>query len=451
MFSDLFLWGLVLLGILFLLTLRYILLTRIIGHRIYQAERLMDRSREKAIKILSMVLAMEKDNTAANWLMARIYYKSHHLILTRMYLNDILHYRRFTKEITEQNVRELLADTYRHMGEFNKALIEYFILKKQNRLSLQAFKSALKLNIDHSRYADARKFMAHALENIKETDGEAEYLMAVIDFHHADFLGAEMRLKTALERGYEKIPIFQLLGRISFIRAKYEDVILYFQKLPAEQLNVIEIADLLGQSFFFIKDYSSSVNILEKVFKELVAKQDRSLAEPSYILGCAYEAIGDLPKAIQIWHAIEKAIPYYQNAVHKLYFYNTVVTDPKLQRFIVSPVKLFREKCLKLLESFEFTMKQVLFENDRVMEFSCLNQHDLHPNYHYLVVITRETNPITPLFIQDKQNTTNSHHGRYLTVVAPMFNDEALRYAEKNLVTVYPFDIFLQKNILQDL
>ncbi len=448
MLTDLLFWGFSLISILFILTIRYMILSKLINHRVYQAERIVDRNREKAIKILTSVLSMEKDNTPANWLMAKIYYKSHHLILTRMYLNDILHYGRFTKEISETAVRELLADTYRHMGEYNKALVEYFILKKQNKLSIQAFKNALRLNIENSRYADARKFMMHALSTLKETDGEADYLMAIIDFHHVDFLSAESRLKSSLGKGYEKSDIYQLWGRICFIRAQYDDAISFFQKLPVEQQETLEITDLLGQSLYFIKDYQASIKTLERLIPVLRTKRDRTLAEPAYILGCAYELSGDLSKALQIWQEIEKAIPYYQNAVHKLYFYNTIMTDKNIQNLIIAPTNIYMEQSLLLLEKMEMVIKQKLFESDRTIEIACLNQKDFHPNYTNIIVITRETNAITEVFLQDKMNLANNQRGRYLTVIAPLFNEESLRFAEKNLITVHTFDIFHKYGIL---
>jgi len=444
--GNIFLLGLILFIIMFILYIRYIILMMLVPKKLASAQKLLKTDEEKAMKILSSVLSIDRGNPQANWVMAHLYIKRKQYILSQLYLNEILYYARYTDSISERTVRETLAYTYQCMGEINKALIQYYLLKRHNKLTLEGMKKAIKLNIENNNYIEAKNLLFQAFK-LYGNDGELYYLAGMIDFNKGNFSLAERKLKSALKNGFDTPEVNLLLGKVYFIMRKFKIALNHFNKLPEEYLNSTEIENLLGQCFYYLKDYKSAIALLEKLIWEL-RKKKRIIPDSMYILGCAYEGNGYIDKALEVWKELSQKFPYYQPVKEKIHFYTNIAVQKKLRNFIVSTRTHFAKATENLIELMDYTIKQNIYEDEKTLEYLCYYQKDPHSFNLYLICVTRMTSPVNSTYINQKLLLLNKYRAKYLTIIAPSFTDDGVRFAQMNSVTIYRFNIYEEYSII---
>ncbi|MDD5067167.1 MAG: tetratricopeptide repeat protein [bacterium] len=437
-----FIIGIFLTALILLFYIRYLLFLFSIPQKLRTAVRLLEQDNEpEAIKILSFIVSFDRTNTQANWILANLYIKKTQYILAQMYLYDILYSNKFTKDITEVQVRETLAYLYQKTGEFNKAVIQFMLLKKHNSLSLPAVKNAIKTAIQEKSYKEAGLLLKQ-VKSLDTDDGEIYYLDALIDFNHSAFPAAERKMKLAMERGFRTPNSDFLLGKLYFFTRQYDQALKYFQSVEDEYLNRSELESFMGQCFYYLKDYDSTINALETFLKNIKKKESKFIANIEYILGSAYEAQGNLDTAIEIWKRISDYAPFFQPVKEKLFFYERIAKDSSIRSIISMPLDQFIKKCEHLLEKMAYIIKLKIMEEDKNLEYICISQKNTELFNLFLVHITRKSQSIdleelNSFIIRSKRNKA-----RYVVVIAPYFEENALIMAKQKGLTVYKYDIF---------
>ncbi|MBN1899603.1 MAG: tetratricopeptide repeat protein [Spirochaetes bacterium] len=446
--TNFFLITLLIIAILFILYIRYFLVILLTPKRLTLAQKMLDHHPEKAIQILSRILATDRGNPHANWIMAHLYLKKKQYVLAEMYLHDILHYSSSFREITEQEIRETLAHIYYKMGDMQKALAQYYLLRKHNTLSVKGMKNAIRILVENNDLISAKKLLLQAIEAF-EDDGELYYLYGLLEFRKGDFKAAETQLRLA-SKMYVSPEVDFLLGKTYFITKKFSQALEHLQKLPEEYLRSSEVEGLVGQSFYYLKNYSSAIRTLEELTNRLKQKNKKNsfLADVMYILGCAYEASGNIKKAMKLWTIIQVNFPFNQMAKEKIYFYTRVVTKKKLQEFILSPFGNFIKISEKLIDVMDYSLKEQIYEDEKNLDYLCIYRKDLHPFFHYLVHITRQTAIIDVEYINKKLLLLSRFRAKYLIIVAPYLSDTGIQYAQKNSIFLYDYQIFLKSKLL---
>lgn len=436
--------GIILIILIFILYLRYLILFLLIPRQLNRAVELLNNDEEgEAIEYLTHILKLDRGNPVANWLMAEIYIKKKQYVLAQMYLYDILYNSKYTQKITEVRVRETLAYLYQKIGDFNKAIIQYLLLKKNNQLSLEGVKRSIRIAVDNKNYNQA-ELLLKFIKTLDSSDGEIDYFRAVIDFNHSALSAAERKLKVALEKGYENYDINLLLGKIYFFTKKYNLALKHFQKLSTVYLDTEELEGFIGQCSYYLKDYDTTIEVLED-FLSGIKKKNKFTANLEYILGAAYEAVGNIDKAVELWKDILNYAPLFRSAKEKLYFYNSIAKDPLVRDIIMLKAQVFMEKCEQLIEAMDYSIKKKLFADEWNLEYLCdLNKSTSMFNLYYFF-LTRRTQPITVetlnnLFLKARQRKTRS-----VIVVAPHFHEDAMMFAKRNGITVHTYDIFKEK------
>jgi hypothetical protein len=165
-----------------------------------------------------------------------------------------------------------------------------------------------------------------------------------------------------------------------------------------------------------------------------------------FILGCSYEASGDLGTATKVWQTVAGRFPQYSKAGQKLHFYSTVALSRELRQLVVCSPGEFHGACLGLLDRLGFGVTEHYQSSEKSIDFVCTNRKDLHPCHTWLVDISRQTCAVTVEDVGRLMRQMTNHRARFLVMIAPWFGPEALAFCERNLVTARTFDIFNPEN-----
>ncbi|HEY1407178.1 MAG TPA: tetratricopeptide repeat protein, partial [Spirochaetota bacterium] len=240
--------------------MRYIRLPK----KIARAKAMMKKDEKAALEMLANVLATDPGNPDANWLMAQYHLLKKWFILALVYLFEIIKHGKFTPTITEERVRETIADTLIETGEYEKAIQQFYELQKNNILSIPIYKKMINLALRIGDLPEARKISIEAAHN-HPNDGEFNYLVAVGAYEQKNYDEAKYELEEAAQKGYHASEATLLQGKICFLTQDYEKAIQTFRKLPREFIDSDEIEQLMGQAFYYLKNYSSAIETLEKI------------------------------------------------------------------------------------------------------------------------------------------------------------------------------------------
>ncbi len=434
--------------LLLIFFIRYTYIIFFIPGKIKKAKELFLRKKErKALKLLSEVLSINRGNPEANWLMAEYYLKKRQYHIAKLYLTDIILFGRYNIEVPETKVRETLAYIYRKTGELSKALSQYFILLEKNIISMTELKNAIRICLNHNFFEEAREFIEKG-KKLQPEDGEINYLKALLFFQKGDILKSEKELKIALKKGYKESEVYLLAGKINFIKGEYQKAINYFQKLPPEYFNISEIESLAGQSFYYLRNYEDAIRLLEKFIKEKGAVRTGYLAGIEYMLGCAYEKLGKIEKAIQIWENIKNYAPYFQPAGEKLKFYTEILRELKLQKLVVEPLSDFIDKVYKLLDKLNFVIREKINEKETLLEYLAYSTFQIQLVNSYYIMIVRETTPISIHHIRQALFLMRKYRAKNCVVIAPAYKPEAEGFARRNQIIFHDFTIFKKHKII---
>ena len=442
---NLLILSIIVIIIIFLLYLRYLVLFFLIPAKIKKARKLLNIKKEDtAIHCLNNVLKMDKGNALANWLLAEIYRRKSQYVLAQMYLYDILHFGKFTKKVNEIEIRETLAYLYQKLGDFNKALVQYILLKNENKLTEGGVKRAIRIGIEGNNYKQAESLIKLA-ESLDMDDGEIDYFKALIHFHQSSLPAVERSLKNAVEKGYRNYEVDYLLGKVYFFSRKYKLALNHFEKLPINYLNTVELESFIGQCFFYLKDYNATITMLEKFLKDIDKKKNKFFANIEYMLACAYESMGDIEKALKIWKNIDSYTDFFGPAKEKLDFYKNVANIADLRDIILLKTPLFIDEVKKVIESMGFVVKKALLEDEKNLEYLCSSARSERFFNMYFIFITRRTQKIDTSLLNEILIRARQSRARSVLIIAPSYEEDALHFAERNTITAYTFEVFLKK------
>ncbi|HNX58663.1 MAG TPA: tetratricopeptide repeat protein, partial [Spirochaetota bacterium] len=214
--------------------------------KVEKAKILMKKDEKAAVELLSSVLAVDPGNPEANWLMAQYHLLKKWFILALVYLFEILKHKRYTGEITEEHVRETIAGTFTETGEYEKALQQFYEMRKNDSLSAGNYKKMINLALRIGDISEARKLSTEASQTHPD-DGEFNYLVAVGEYEQKNYSEAIQELETAENKGYRGNDAILLHGKLLFMNQEYDKSIQMFRRLPGEYLDTDEIEQFMGQ------------------------------------------------------------------------------------------------------------------------------------------------------------------------------------------------------------
>jgi tetratricopeptide (TPR) repeat protein len=432
----------------FLFYLRYLIIFFRIPRKIDAARKLMATDEKKAVELLNGILSIDRGNPEANWIIAHYHLKKKWYVLALMYLHDIIRYGRYTMQITELDVRELLADTYERSGNPDKAVQQFAEIKKKHPLTAAQFKKIIRLLNEMGEPDNARNTINEA-STVYQMDGEFCFLAAQIEYAQREYGSAENSIRSAEEKGYSSADTDLLMGKICFILQNYEEAIQRFQKLPHDYLMSEEIEGLLGQAFYRIKDYSKAEDTLSQIVHNM-DPGDPHRSEAMFFLGCAREMKGAFNSAIDIW----KQIPSFPKdlsdaAREKITFYTEIAASDAERTFISEGFSGFALASETLMNQMDYIVKRKVFQDEKTNELMCTFRKDSYLFNLYYFCFTRQTAPVSEFFLKEKNFRRIAEKAKYLTVIAPWFTEKGKTYAQENDIAIFTLEIFRKNGLMK--
>jgi tetratricopeptide (TPR) repeat protein len=442
---DIYMVSAVVLTVLIVVYVRLLALRLIVPARIRRARRYLSSHPAKAVRLLDSVLKLQRDHLEANWLLSDLYLKDRRFIMAQICLHDILKGGRFSRDISEREVRERLARCYQYCSEYRKALTQYHIMLHKEIFTLPGLTNAIRLNLEQSRFKEADELLREALSRFPD-GGELHSLQAQLHYDRKQYKLAEQSLQSAEHYGYDAPDLHYLYGRLYFLHQQYDLALDRFQRLPAEYVKVHDIETFMGQCFYHLEDYRSAILSLEDLLSKSLHTR-RFTAELMYMLGCAYEINDDTSRAIAIWRQTEKEFPYFKDVRKKLQFYEQIKTKEKIKLFLSLPFHDYVNAVSQLLQSLDYDIKDHLAENGKMLEYLCTSRKNMLFNLTYFIC-SRKTLPVSDQDLNRFRLWLSNYHAKTLIVLAPYFTDLALRFAERNRITLYTPEVLVDRDVL---
>lgn len=448
MFVDLFIVLLVLLSIVLLFYFQHVVRVMLIPKKIALATQLFETDEDKAGEILTKVLSIDKTNISANWIMSKINFHKKRYILSLMFLNEILSNSNFTCEISEKEVRETIARIYLFLGNFGKAMEQFNTMSRKWTLPSNLIKVAVMMQIDAGVISDAVKLIREG-EKLYPLDGEFSYLLGLIAFNKADYSIAEKHFAEAEEKKFYSDNMNYMQARIYFLNKKYEDSLEKLKKIPPDLLYYKEAEILKGKILFYLKNYLSSDEVFEKITHQV--KRDSDLYSD---LMCSHaavlEVLGNVEKAIDMWKMVAPESVFYEESQLKMELYKNVIKDKETRKLLICNPDMFLLVTKALLPMLDYTLKKVIYQDDKNLFLLCTNKRETRLFIEYMVVVSRSLFPLTIDDVTQILTKCKMNNVSKIELIATSFLDDTLVYMSDNGIFVNRFDLYKKFNVFKN-
>lgn len=415
--------------------------------KIKKAKELLNLNDDKAVSILNTVISLDKTNTEANWLISKYNLDKKHFILSLMTLQDMLKYGSFSAEITEQDVREMLARIYLLLGNVEKAMEQFNTMSRKWAMPSSLLKTAIKMQLETGYFAEAKKLCSEGID-LYPVDGEFPFILGTILFRAKDYPSAESRFMEAERKNYYADEINTYLAKIYYILNQFEraldrvDNIREYTDLPSE------IFLLKSKIHISLGNYLQAISIMEEAEKS-ICEDDLFYSEFQYFFAEALESSGNTDLAVKKWENVKETSPHFQDSRDKMKFYQDTAKDKTLRKVLSTPQEVFDSINQNFLSYMDYSVKKIIFQDAKTICYSCSSKRDSHMFSEYIVFSIRETTPINESMINSIISRARLQNIDKIVLIAPLFSDEALALAASKNIVIYGFDAFLKNNIAQ--
>ncbi|MBP9023214.1 MAG: hypothetical protein KBH06_08445 [Spirochaetes bacterium] len=418
-----------------------------IPKRIQKAKDLLSINDEKAVSILNAVLSLDKTNTDANWLLSKYNFDKKHFILALMTLQDMLKYDRYTPEIMEQDVREMLARIYLLLGNVEKAMEQFNTMSRKWAMPSSILKTAIKMQLESGYFAEAKKLCKEG-SDLYPADGEFPFTLGVISFRAKDYPSAESRFLEAERKNYYSGEINLYLAKIYFASAQFDRALERVENVHDLEEGETEKELLKAKINLSLGNVLQALSVFEEADKK-VKEEDLYFSEFSFYYAEALESAGSIESAVNRWNSVKDSSPHYNDARDKLFFYKNIGQDKLISKILSMPSNMFDSLSQSLLSHLDYNIKSVLFKDDRLVCYNCSSKRDSHMFGEYIVFSTRITSPVNEAAINNYISRARYHNIDKIVIIAPMFSDDCLAYASSKNIIIYGFDAIFKNNIAQ--
>ena len=418
-----------------------------IPKRIQKAKDLLSINDEKAVSILNAVLSLDKTNTDANWLLSKYNFDKKHFILALMTLQDMLKYDRYTPEIMEQDVREMLARIYLLLGNVEKAMEQFNTMSRKWAMPSSILKTAIKMQLESGYFAEAKKLCKEG-SDLYPADGEFPFTLGVISFRAKDYPSAESRFLEAERKNYYSGEINLYLAKIYFASGQFDRALERVENVHDLEEGETEKELLKAKINLSLGNVLQALSVFEEADRK-VKEEDLYFSEFSFYYAEALESAGSIESAVSRWNSVKDSSPHYNDARDKLFFYKNIGQDKLISKILSMPSNMFDSLSQSLLSHLDYNIKSVLFKDDRLVCYNCSSKRDSHMFGEYIVFSTRITSPVNEAAINNYISRARYHNIDKIVIIAPMFSDDCLAYASSKNIIIYGFDAFFKNNIAQ--
>ena len=419
----------------------YVYLTLAGPRRIDEIDRLIrqNRLREAAFQ-LEKLLDKDERNMRGHFLMARCRQKMNEPAKAILSLRQCIKIARYTPDLTEASVRNMLAQCFESTGNHTEAKNEYLLLTQLEPDVYEHYYRVGELFFRAGVPPEAMLFLKKAVAlNSKHADSLA--LLGQCEYQQNNYQEAKNALGQAVQIKPDHTVAHYFLGLALRYLGDAEWAVKEFEKAEKDE-GLREKALLAkGMALIDLEAYPRAVIELERGLKLSKAGSDLMISM-NYLLALASERSRDLGTAIRHWEIVDKLRPNYRDVRAKLKQYQEFRTDDAIKDFLIANADKFEESSRKMLEGMGYSISSLKRNSDLTIE-ALVSQTDGSNSrnlrkFYTLIHIQRDMAPVSERQIRDfheQMREKNASRGIVMTTGDIM--PQAANFASSR-----PIDIF---------
>lgn len=298
-----------------------------------------------ALKEINSLDSRNKKDPTVMWILANIYYKQQHYILAMVSLQNIIDGALFTKDVTEIDVREMLAHTYEETGNAKKAVDEYEMIVRLNEHDFDSLYKAGLVCYNYGEWPSAQKYLSEAITQ-NDSNPQVAFLLADCYYKMHSFHAAQQNIEKAiLLDGSE--PVYHLLyGKILYAERDFQNAA---RELETTYNNTFESKDettlTLANTYYELGDYNKA----RKYYSEVLTRED---VKTEKVIDERYKYAETLVKnkqfeaAVEQWNIIKSLRSIYLDVDQKLKTYGTIINNAAFRTALEMDIVEYLEKHL---------------------------------------------------------------------------------------------------------
>lgn len=334
--------------------------------KISTVERLFKQGRtSQAIKILKNILIKEPKNSAAHFLMARLYLQENKQELALMEMK-LVESCGITEEINELEFRRTIADLYENFEQYEEALKEYVLLLNADPNNAKYSFKCGKLFESLGRTETAIKYLTKAIE-LDTTNANAHFILGNIYYKTKHLQEAKNEFEKVLKYNASNYDAYYFLGKILKEGGDTRGALQAFEK--AQKSPTYRLKSLIERGSIFMNDGSldDAITELERAVRIANQPDSSDMLYARYFASLCYEKLRKIDKALENWEYIYKKRPQFLDVADKLRQYQDYSHDDLIKDFLTCSKPEFAELCQKIvLKNFNHIAQKTQEGNDSI-------------------------------------------------------------------------------------
>jgi len=423
--------------VLLLITLQFF----INPQKISTVERLFKQGRTtQAIKILKNILIKEPKNSAAHFLMARLYLQENKNELALMEMK-LVESCGITEEINELEFRRTIAGLYETFEQYEEALKEYVLLLNSDPNNAKYSFKCGKLFEKLGKNDTAIKYLSKAIE-LDTTNAEAHYILGSIYYKTKHLQEAKNEFEKALKYDASNYDAYYYLGKILKEGGDSRGALQAFEK--AQKSSTFRLKSLIERGSIFMNEGSidNAIIELERAVRIAPDPDSSDMLYARYFASLCYEKLRKIEKALEHWEYIYKKRPQFLDVTDKLRQYQEFSHDDLIKDYLTCSKNEFAELCQNItLKAFNHISQKVQDSTDSIDIIAIEAEKDKWlgtkkmPKLFRYMRIADNISEIHVRNLLDEMKKKNIIRG--IMVCSSDILNSALQYAENRPIEIY--------------
>ena len=395
-------------------------------------EYLSNGDYQKAGEILREVLEIKNNYVPARFLRSQVLINQKQYLLAISELNGILSISDYNNFVSEQEIRNKLAELYNETGQWQKEILEYKTILTLEPDNIIANMKIGQVLFKEKEYEDAKKYLTKAID-LDSSQTNCYLPLGISLFFLSEYNKAEQYLNKAIDSSQGEHEAYYYLGLINSVSKNYDVAIRMFENSKNDNRYFIKSLYNLGEIYFNNSIYDKAIEILKTGVYKLNKEDEESIAY-RYLLAECYEMDNQLKEALYQWESIAKSKPDYRDTRFKIDEYKAILDNDNLKILFTYSLKDLQRIIIELINMLNYSIisKQELNNNEYL--YRAFNSKRVN-NPPALIYFHRTTREITVEQINDfykKLDDRNCNNSIYIATT---------RFAQKAM------NIMVSKNI----
>lgn len=316
--------------------------------KIDKISTLMDQGYyNEAIKELKVVLNKNDRDAHSHYLLGECYYNQNNYEWAMPEYKSVLKLNDYNQHFSEHQVRAKMAAIYLHYNKLEEAQKEFLLMTKLQPNNFMNYYNIGKIFQDRNFLDNAYTYYKRAL-HINPQHADSLFKAGEVSYYQKRFGDALVEFQTVLNINRQLIKANYYIGMIHLQSKNFAQAIGEFDKSVLDPEFKLPSLAQKGRALFECGEVDKAIIELERAYR-LIKTDDTTALAIKYYLSLCYEETRKLDKAIELWEAISRIRPTYQDVADKLANYSELRVDDKIKDFLIASNTDFLETCKNIV------------------------------------------------------------------------------------------------------